>query len=70
MSQAPENTGTELDTAALADWMRQLGLINRATLTARALTGGQSNPTFLLTSDAGRYAGSVQARLVEQVGGR
>ena len=39
MSQAPENTGTELDTAALADWMRQLGLINRATLTARALTG-------------------------------
>lgn len=55
MSHTPENTGAELNTASLADWMRRQGLIDQPTLTARALTGGQSNPTFRLTSGSQQF---------------
>jgi len=35
--------------SVLADWLRQQGIIERGALTCQPLTGGQSNPTFLLT---------------------
>jgi len=40
----------QFDHAVLADWMKNQGIIDQAVLTAKPLTGGQSNPTFLLTS--------------------
>ncbi len=45
----------EFDTQALADWMRAQGLAVSRTLHAERLTGGQSNPTFCLTSAGTRY---------------
>lgn len=38
------------DPAVLADWLKNQGIIGQATLSAKPLTGGQSNPTFLLSS--------------------
>jgi len=35
--------------SVLADWLRQQGIIEHGALTCQPLTGGQSNPTFLLT---------------------
>ena len=49
MSVAPAAADVPLDTVALADWMRGQGFTVAASLTARSLTGGQSNPTFLLS---------------------
>ena len=43
------------DQSALAAWLKAQGLLDRATLTVKALTGGQSNPTYLLSSGALRY---------------
>ena len=43
------------DQSALAAWLKAQGLLDRATLTVKALTGGQSNPTYLLSSGAQRY---------------
>lgn len=40
---------------ALARMLHARGLINQASLTATRLTGGQSNPTFLVSSGAHRY---------------
>ena len=40
----------QFDQAVLADWMKQQGIIDQTVLSAKPLTGGQSNPTFLLTS--------------------
>jgi acyl-CoA dehydrogenase len=40
----------QFDLSVLAEWMKSQGIIDQAQLDARALTGGQSNPTFLLTS--------------------
>jgi aminoglycoside phosphotransferase (APT) family kinase protein len=44
-----------LDQGVLATWLKAQGLIDRASLTIKALTGGQSNPTYLLSSGAQRY---------------
>ncbi len=43
-------TTEAFDQRILADWMKAQGIIDHAALTSKALTGGQSNPTFLLTS--------------------
>ena len=43
------------DPNVLASWLKQQGLIDGATLNVKPLTGGQSNPTFLLTSSNQRY---------------
>jgi aminoglycoside phosphotransferase (APT) family kinase protein len=54
----PEATPTKsaaFDQNVLAAWLKAQGLMDRATLTVKALTGGQSNPTFLLSSGAQRY---------------
>ena len=54
----PEATSTKsaaFDQNVLAAWLKAQGLLDRATLTVKALTGGQSNPTFLLSSGAQRY---------------
>ena len=40
----------QFDQAVLADWMKNQGIIEHTDLSAQPLTGGQSNPTFLLTS--------------------
>ena len=56
MSGSSNGTGpTPFDIDALARWMHQQGLLDRAELTARALTGGQSNPTFRLTSGSQQF---------------
>lgn len=44
----------DLDTDALADWLRPRVEGLHAPLRARRFSGGQSNPTFLLTDAAGR----------------
>lgn len=46
--------GSPLDTAALAKYLRGLGL-DPAGLSLRPLRGGQSNPTFMLETDAACY---------------
>lgn len=46
----PPPDGTGLDLERLAAWMRQEGLDARG-LRARSLSGGQSNPTFLLETE-------------------
>ena len=54
----PEATSTQpaaFDQSALAAWLKAQGLLDQATLTVKALTGGQSNPTYLLSSGAQRY---------------
>jgi aminoglycoside phosphotransferase (APT) family kinase protein len=54
----PEATSTNpvaFDQNALATWLKAQGLIDRTSLTVKALTGGQSNPTYLLASGAQRY---------------
>jgi acyl-CoA dehydrogenase len=43
------------DPNTLASWLKAQGLLDRATLTVKTLTGGQSNPTYLLTSGVQRY---------------
>ena len=40
----------QFDLSVLAEWMKSQGIIDQAQLDAKALTGGQSNPTFLLSS--------------------
>ena len=47
--QAPFEVGV------LAKWMHQQGLLDRAELSVRALTGGQSNPTFRLSSGTQQF---------------
>ncbi|TDF62617.1 phosphotransferase [Cupriavidus sp. L7L] len=62
------NQTTQRDWDALARLMRAHGLIEHASLTATRLTGGQSNPTFLVLSGTQRYVlrmkpvGQIQAR--------
>ncbi|UDM52752.1 phosphotransferase [Cupriavidus sp. MP-37] len=59
---------TQGDWDALARLLHARGLIDQALLTATRLTGGQSNPTFLISSGKQRYvlrmkpAGQVQAK--------
>lgn len=43
------------DSAVLADWMHGQGFLDRPALAVKPLTGGQSNPTFLLTSGAQQF---------------
>ena len=53
-----ESTSTNnmaFDQRALAAWLKAQGFLHLPTLTVKALTGGQSNPTFLLSSGAQRY---------------
>ncbi len=47
--QAPFEVGV------LAQWMHKQGLLDRAELSVRALTGGQSNPTFRLSSGTQQF---------------
>jgi acyl-CoA dehydrogenase len=49
MTQAAQSMTGEFDLQVLADWMHSKGLIDQAFLSSKPLTGGQSNPTFLLT---------------------
>jgi acyl-CoA dehydrogenase len=54
----PEATSAKsvaFDQNVLAAWLKAQGLLDRDTLTVKTLTGGQSNPTFLLSSGAQRY---------------
>lgn len=48
------NTGAGFDQQVLADWMKSQGLIDKNELSLKPLTGGQSNPTFLLHSGTQR----------------
>lgn len=48
------NTGLGFDERVLADWMKSQGLIDKSELSLKPLTGGQSNPTFLLDSGSQR----------------
>jgi acyl-CoA dehydrogenase len=50
-SQPTNDDGTfgQFIPSVLADWLRQQGIIEHTALTCQPLTGGQSNPTFLLT---------------------
>ncbi len=48
-------TALTFDQDVLADWLKQKGLLDKATLIVKPLTGGQSNPTYLLTSGQQRY---------------
>ncbi len=50
MTQAAQSMTGEFDLQVLADWMHSKGLIDQAFLSSKPLTGGQSNPTFLLAS--------------------
>lgn len=45
-----DHAAGQFDLAVLADWMKSQGIVEQNTLTIKPLTGGQSNPTFLLTS--------------------
>ncbi|RAS09372.1 phosphotransferase family protein [Cupriavidus alkaliphilus] len=62
------NDTTHRNWDALARLLQARGLIDQASLTATRLTGGQSNPTFLVASGARRYvlrmkpAGQIQAK--------
>ncbi|MBP0625065.1 phosphotransferase [Cupriavidus consociatus] len=49
------NLTTQRDWDALATLLHARGLIEHASLTATRLTGGQSNPTFLVSSGTQRY---------------
>jgi len=49
MTDVNQHSG-QFDQAVLADWMKNQGIIDQAELSTKPLTGGQSNPTFLLTS--------------------
>ena len=40
----------QFDLSVLAEWIKSQGIIDHVQLDAKALTGGQSNPTFLLSS--------------------
>ncbi len=48
-------TASAFDERVLADWMKGQGMIDQRVLTCKALTGGQSNPTFLLTSGSQQF---------------
>ena len=50
-----------VDSAVLADWMHGQGFLDRPALAVKPLTGGQSNPTFLLTSGAQKTARCIVA---------
>lgn len=62
------NQTTHRDWDSLARLLHARGLIEHASLTATRLTGGQSNPTFLVSSGTQRYVlrmkpvGQIQAR--------
>jgi acyl-CoA dehydrogenase len=43
------------DGNVLATWLKENGLLDKASLAVKPLTGGQSNPTYLLTSGQQRY---------------
>jgi acyl-CoA dehydrogenase len=43
------------DENVLATWLKEKGLLDKASLAVKPLTGGQSNPTYLLTSGQQRY---------------
>jgi acyl-CoA dehydrogenase len=44
------NTYGQFKLEVLADWLRAQGIVERGALACQPLTGGQSNPTFLLTN--------------------
>jgi len=59
MSSMDQTSGSHntapFDAAILADWMHAKGFLDRTSLAVKPLTGGQSNPTFLLTSGAQQF---------------
>lgn len=54
MTQRSDNDTQGFDPNVLADWMKSQGFIDQSKLAIKPLTGGQSNPTFLLTSGSNR----------------
>ncbi len=55
MSGSDAGSGTELDVAALEGYLRKEGLAGATPARAKRLTGGQSNPTYLIDSGDRRY---------------
>ena len=55
MSGSGARSGAELDVAALEGYLRREGLAGSAAARADRLTGGQSNPTYLIDSGDRRY---------------
>lgn len=45
-----DGTFGQFDLGVLGDWLRSQGILEREALSCQPLTGGQSNPTFLLSS--------------------
>lgn len=55
MTQPLPTAALTFDQDVLAAWLKEQGLLDKASLIVKPLTGGQSNPTYLLTSGQQRY---------------
>lgn len=55
MTQTLPTAALTFDQDVLAAWLKEKGLLDKASLVVKPLTGGQSNPTYLLTSGKQRY---------------
>ena len=55
MTQALPTATLTFDQDVLAAWLKDKGLLDKTSLVVKPLTGGQSNPTYLLTSGKQRY---------------
>ncbi len=55
MTQPLPTAALTFDQDVLAAWLKEQGLLDKASLIVKPLTGGQSNPTYLLTSGQHRY---------------
>lgn len=55
MTQALPTAALTFDQDVLAAWLKEKGLLDKTSLVVKPLTGGQSNPTYLLTSGKQRY---------------
>ncbi|MFM7011806.1 MAG: phosphotransferase family protein [Betaproteobacteria bacterium] len=55
MTQALPTAALTFDQDVLAAWLKDKGLLDKTSLVVKPLTGGQSNPTYLLTSGKQRY---------------
>lgn len=55
MTQPLPKAVLTFDQDVLTAWLKEKGLLDKASLVVKPLTGGQSNPTYLLTSGQQRY---------------
>lgn len=55
MTRALPTAALTFDQDVLAAWLKDKGLLDKTSLVVKPLTGGQSNPTYLLTSGKQRY---------------